>query len=685
MTLLGQFALWAALLLGLWCVFIAFSGRWREQPELSQSVIRSVYAVCGCLLVAAVALWKGLISHDFNIEYVAAYTSRNLPPYYIVSALWAGQKGSLLFWAAVLSLFASAAQLLTPRRYRHLMPYVAGVTSAVIVFFVSVMIFAADPFQRLDFTPADGRGLNPQLQNVGMVIHPPMLYLGYISITIPFAFAVAALLSRRLDTGWIHAIRKWTLVSWLFLSIGITLGMWWAYVELGWGGYWAWDPVENASFLPWLTMTAFLHSVMIQEKRGMLKRWNLGLIMGTFLLSIFGTFITRSGVIASVHSFTQSNVGYFFLVFLVVASILAFTLLYTRWPLLEAEVQLESMLSREAAFLFNNLLFVGIAFSVLWGTLFPILSELVQGTKITVGPPFFNRVNVPLGLLLLALTGVGPLIAWRKASSANLRRQFIAPVAAGLLTLVALLTVGVRNFYAVTALALAGFVAGTIAQEFYRGVRARRRMHRESIPTAFGRLMARNRRRYGGYVVHTGILIYFVAFAGMAFKREQEATLKPGEAVEMVSPFGHTYRFTHLGISQYEALNRIVSAATVEVAKNGTPAGLMTSEKRQHVDSFNRPSFEPSTEVAIRSNLQEDVYIVFAGAVSGTEEAVYRFNLNPLVWWVWFGGFVLALGGLITMWPGGGPVSVGTRKVQPGYEVSPSRGSGQALAGAGQE
>ncbi len=300
------------------------------------------------------------------------------------------------------------------------MPYVAGVTSAVVAFFISVMLFGSNPFERLAFTPADGRGLNPQLQNVGMVIHPPMLYLGYISITIPFAFAIAALLSRRLDTGWIHAIRKWTLVTWLFLSIGITLGMWWAYVELGWGGYWAWDPVENASFLPWLTMTAFLHSVMIQEKRGMLKRWNLGLIVGTFLLSIFGTFITRSGVIASVHSFTQSNVGYFFLAFLVVVAVLSFTLLYTRWPLLEAEVRLESMLSREAAFLFNNLLLVGIAFSVLWGTLFPILSEAVRGTKITVGPPFFNRVNVPLGLLLLGLTGIGPLIAWRKASPANL-------------------------------------------------------------------------------------------------------------------------------------------------------------------------------------------------------------------------------------------------------------------------
>ena len=669
MTLLGQFALWAAFLLGLWCVVLSFSGRWHTRPELGTAIVRSVYAICGCLLVASVSLWKGLITHDFNMEYVWAYTSSNLPSAYIFSAFWAGQKGSLLFWAVVLSVFASAAQLLTPRRFGYLMPYVAGVTSAVVAFFVSVMLFAANPFERLGFTPADGRGLNPQLQNVGMVIHPPMLYLGYISITIPFAFAVAALLSRRLDVGWLHAIRKWTLVSWLFLSIGITLGMWWAYVELGWGGYWAWDPVENASLLPWLTMTAFLHSVMIQEKRGMLKRWNFGLIIGSFLLSIFGTFITRSGVIASVHSFTQSNVGYFFLGFLVVAAVLAYTLLQTRWELLRADVQLESVVSREAAFLFNNLLLVGIAFSVLWGTLFPILSELVRGTKITVGAPFFNRVNVPLGLLLLGLTGIGPLIAWRKASTANLQRQFVAPTAAGLVTLVLLIILGMRDFYALVALALAGFVAGTIVQEFTRGVRARRRMHGEAPAVALAHLIGRNRRRYGGYIVHAGILIYFVAFSGMAFKREQEATLRPGDSIEMKSPFGHTYRFTHLGISQFEALNRIVSAATVEVSKDGKPAGIMTTEKRQHVDSFKRPTFEPSTEVGIRSNLQEDLYIVFAGSVEGTEQAVYRFNINPLVWWVWFGGAVLMLGGLITLWPGGGPVTR-RRTAQAGYEVT---------------
>jgi cytochrome c-type biogenesis protein CcmF len=679
MTLLGQFALWTALLVGAWAAVVGFSGRWHGRPELALTVTRAVYALWAVLLVAAACLWQGLITHDFNIEYVASYTSRNLPSYYIVSAFWAGQKGSLLFWAVVLSTFASLAQWLTPARYRTLMPYVAAVTSSVVMFFVTVMLFASNPFQRLPFTPPDGNGLNPQLQNIGMVIHPPMLYLGYISITIPFAFAIAALLARRVDAGWIVAMRKWTIMSWLFLSIGITLGMWWAYVELGWGGYWAWDPVENASLLPWLTMSAFLHSVMIQEKRGMLKRWNMSLIIGSFLLSIFGTFITRSGVIASVHSFTQSNVGYFFLAFLTGTAILSFTLLHTRWDRLEADVQLESMMSREAAFLFNNLLFVGIAFSVLWGTLFPILSEAVRGTKISVGPPFFNKVNVPLGLLLLALTGIGPLIAWRKASTANLKRQFTWPVVTGLVVLAACLVGRMSNFYATVALSLAGFTVGTLFQEFARGTTARQRMYSESLPLAFGRLVARNRRRYGGYIVHLGMLIYFVAFAGYAFKTEMEATLKPGDSATLRSPFGHTYTFTHVGVSQFEQLNRVVTQASVQVSKDGKMIGVINSEKRQHFSEpapgVRQKSFEPSTEVGIKSNLEEDLYIVFAGSVDGSEEAVYRFTINPLVLWVWIGGVVLLVGGLITMWPGG-TIGPGTsRRTQAGYEVQ--------LAGAG--
>jgi cytochrome c-type biogenesis protein CcmF len=666
---LGSAALWIALLIGLWGSVSAFWGGLRRRPDLAASAERSVYVMWCLLAVASFALLRSLLTHDFSIEYVAAYTSRNLPVYYTWSAFYAGQKGSLLLWAIVVVTFGSVAMLTNRGKYREMMPYVAGVVLIVASFFTAVMVFAANPFQTLPYLPADGSGLNPQLQNPGMTIHPPMLYLGYTSITIPFAFAVGALISGRLDTGWIHAIRRWTLLSWLFLSTGIVLGMWWAYVELGWGGYWAWDPVENASFLPWLTMTAFLHSVMIQEKRGMLKKWNLGLVVGSFLLSIFGTFITRSGVISSVHSFSQSGVGYFFLIFLVLAAVAGFSLLSWRWPALEADSKLESMVSREAAFLFNNLILIVIAFSVLWGTLFPILSELVKGTKVTVGPPFFNQVNVPLGLLLLLLTGVGPLIAWRHASTVNLKRQFLWPTAALLVTAVGLVAVRMRDGWAIGAYAMSAFVVATIAQEFIRGVGARHRLHGENVALAFLNLVGRNRRRYGGYIVHLGIVMLMCGFAGLAFKSDTEATLKPGQAIEVRSPYGEQYRFVHQGVSQYEQLNRFVSAASMDVYRDGRFLGVMKSEKRQHLNSLGEKSFEPSTEVAIRSDAKLDVYIVYAGSVQGTEEAVYRITMNPLVWWVWYGGGVLVVGGLIAMWPGGGgPTAASRRRAEPaGY------------------
>ena len=671
MPLLGTLSLWLAFLVGLWGAVTGFAGGVQQRADLQQSARRATFALFGALVLAVISLEVAIFRHDFNLEYVAAYTSRNLPTFYLWSALYAGQKGSLLFWATVLSLFAALTQLLTSRRHRAYLPFVAAVTCLVATFFVSVMLFAANPFERLAFTPVDGRGMNPQLQNPGMVFHPPMLYLGYISITIPFAFAIGALLSKKLDTEWLVAVRKWTLVSWLFLSIGLLIGMWWAYVELGWGGYWAWDPVENAALLPWLVMTAFLHSVMVQEKRGMLKKWNLALIIGAWLLSIFGTFITRSGVIASVHSFTQSRVGYFFLGFLVLATVSSFGLYWTRLPLLEAEAKLESMVSREASFLFNNLLLIGVAFSVLLGTLFPILSEAVTGTKVTVGPPFFNQVNVPLGLGLLALTGIGPLIAWRRASIPNLRRQFAVPVTSGVFVLLILLVAGMRDVGALMALGIGGFVAGTVVQEFARGARARHRQYGDPMLLAVFHLVGRNRRRYGGYIVHVGILLLFVAFAGMAFKTETQATLRPGESVSLRSPYGHVYTFTHLGISQYNALNREVTAALVDVRRDGKAIGRLKTEKRQHVDALGRPTFEPSTEVGIMSGLREDLYVVLGGLVNGTEQAVYRFTINPLVWWVWFGGLVLVFGGLIVLWPGGGPIAVkgGGARAQAGYAV----------------
>jgi len=672
MALLGYLSLWLACLVGLWGAITGFVGGAQGRADLQQSARHATFALFGALAVAVISLEIAIFRHDFTLQYVVSRTSRNLPTFYLWSALYSGQEGSLLFWAAVLSLFAMLTQVLTSRRYRAYLPYVAGVTCLVATFFITVMLAAANPFKRMPFTPLDGQGMNPQLQNPGMVFHPPMLYLGYISITIPFAFAIAALLTKKLDTEWMVAVRKWTVVSWLFLSVGLLIGMWWAYVELGWGGYWAWDPVENAALLPWLVMTAFLHSVMIQEKRGMLKKWNLALILGAWVLSIFGTFLTRSGVIASVHSFTESPVGYYFLFFLVAATAATVVLYVTRLPLLEADAMLESMVSREASFLFNNLLLIGIAFSVLWGTLFPILSEAVKGTKITVGPPFFNQVNIPLGLALLAMTGIGPLIAWRRASIPNLQRQFAAPVASGVLMLLALLVAGMRDLGALMAFSIGAFVMGTVVQEFVRGARARHRQYGEAIPVALVQLLSRNRRRYGGYIVHVAMVLLFVAFAGMAFKTETEATLRPGETATLQGPDGHVYSFTHLGISQYNTMNRHVTAALLDVRRDGKDLGRLRTEKRQHVDALGNNTFEPSTEVGIMSGLRVDLYVVLAGLVNGTEEAVFRFTINPLVWWVWFGGFVLVIGGLIVLWPGGAPIAVkgsAASRVQAGYAV----------------
>jgi cytochrome c-type biogenesis protein CcmF len=421
-------------------------------------------------------------------------------------------------------------------------------------------------------------------------------------------------------------------------------------VELGWGGYWAWDPVENSSLLPWLTNTAFLHSIMVQEKRGMLKKWNVVLVIVTFLLSIFGTFITRSGIIESVHAFAQSPVGHWFSGFLLFCTIACGWLLATRMRDLERTVPLESMVSREAAFLYNNLVLVGMSFSVLWGTLFPIISEAVKGEKITVGAPFFNTVNVPLGLFLLFLTGVGPLIAWRRASVANLRRQFAVPAFAGVTTAALLFALGMRDGYALVSYLLAGFVATTIAQEFWKGTTARMRMHGESPVPALFRLVARNRRRYGGYVVHLGIVVIFAAFAGLAFKKEFDVTLDSGEAFRARDPWGHEWVFTSQGVSRYEELNRRTVAVVLEATRDGRPAGLIKTEKRQHVDSRGIPTFEPSTEVGIQESARQDVYVVLAG-VSGESTAELRITFNPLVVWVWMGGMLMAFGGIIVMWP----------------------------------
>lgn len=654
MILVGELSLWVALLMAVWTATVSFAGGSMRRTDLVASGERGMYATFVMIMLASLGLWTALFTRDFSLKYVASFTSANLPKVYTFTAFWAGQAGSMLFWSLILVLFSSLTVFSNRARNRELMPFVTGTLALTLIFFLATLCLGANPYERLNWLPQDGRGMNPQLQNPGMAIHPPNLYLGYVATTIPFAFAIAALITRRLDAEWLVAVRRWALLGWFFNTVGIVLGMWWAYVELGWGGYWAWDPVENASLLPWLTTTAFLHSVMVQEKRGMLRKWNVTLVICSFLLAILGTFITRSGIISSVHSFAQSPVGNWFAGFLLVAIVASVYLVTTRLKDLEAKAELESMVSREAAFLYNNLVLVGIAFSVLWGTLFPIISEAVRGTKITVGPPFFNSVNIPLGLLLLLLTGVGPLIAWRRASVSNLRRQFAAPAAAAVITGGLLFAAGMRSGYAVIAYSLAGFVSMTILQEFYKGIGARRSMYGDSVPMAFVRLVARNRRRYGGYIVHAGIVIVFAAFAGLAFKKENDLTINAGETKALIDSWGHRWTFTSQGVSRYDVLNREVTAIGLLATRDGKPMGVITSEKRQYfsgTDPNDRvATFQPATEVGILGSFSQDVYVTLAG-VAGQDTSEIRITFNPLVRWVWLGGTLMAIGGLIVMWP----------------------------------
>jgi cytochrome c-type biogenesis protein CcmF len=674
--LVGELSLWIALLMATWSATVSYAGGLGRRADLVQSGERAAYAAFGFTLLASIGLWTALFTRDFSLAYVASQISANMPNVYVFTAFWSGQAGSMLFWTLILAFYSALAVWSNRASNRELMPFVTGTLAAVLVFFLATTALKANPYTRLDWLPMDGRGMNPQLQNPGMTIHPPNLYLGYVATAIPFAFAIAALVTRRLDAGWLAAVRRWALVSWFFLTVGIVLGMWWAYVELGWSGYWAWDPVENASFLPWLTGTAFLHSIMVQEKRGMLRKWNVVLVVTTFLLSILGTFITRSGIIESVHSFAQSAVGAWFATFFAIAAGLTIYLVATRLKDLEARAELESMVSREAAFLYNNLLFVGIAFSVLWGVFFPILSEWVRGTKITVGPPFFNAVNIPLGLLLLALTGIGPLIAWRKASVSNLRRQFLTPLISGIVVALVLLAAGMRSPHAVITYLLATFVAATIVQEFAKGIGARRSIHGESFPRAFVRLVGRNRRRYGGYIVHAGIVLLFAAFAGLAFKKDYDVSLTAGQAFEVTDPVGARWRFVSQGVSTSKSLNRLITAVSLETWRDGKRLGFIKTEKRQYFDSQDRPTFEPSTEVGIRSDAKLDTYIVLAGVRD--EAAELRISFNPLVVWVWIGGALMAIGGLIVMWPQADKGSARQR----GYttELRPAR---EEPAGAG--
>jgi cytochrome c-type biogenesis protein CcmF len=655
-TQIGEVALWLGLLLAGWGAALGFYGGRAGRGDLVLSAERAVLAVFGLLCVSAAAVVAAFVRDEFGYRYVAGYSNRALGLYYKVTGLWAGHAGSLVFWALLLSLFSAIVVLQNRRKNREFMPYVTGTLLLVLAFFMVVTLVASNPFERMAFTPADGRGLNPQLQNYWMTIHPPTLYLGFTAFTVPFAFCVSALLSGRLDTRWITTTRRWTLLAWFFLTNGIIFGMMWAYVELGWGGYWFWDPVENASLLPWLTGTAFLHSVMIQEKRGMLKMWNVLLVLGTFLLSIFATFLTRSGLIESVHSFAQNlTIAWIFLAFLGALIVASAALVWWRRNSFAPEARLESFLSREAAFLFNNLLFVAVMFSVLWGTMFPLISEGFLGRKITVGPPFFNRVNVPLGLLLLFLLGIGPVIAWRKATGRNLRRNFILPTSAALVAGALLWLGGVRHSYALLTFVLGAFTMTTIVVEFWKGTRARASIEGEGVGPAFIHLIGKNRRRYGGYIVHAGLVVMFAGFAGQSYDVEKQIALKPGEKTEIKSPFGHTYTLTYQAMSWYPATNMTKIIASMQVEKDGRPVGMLTAEKRAYEQRE-----EVVSEVGIRRAWNEDLYLILAGiddanaVIQGRNPrpvATFRILVNPLVPWIWLGGLIMAVGTLIALWP----------------------------------
>jgi len=623
---------------GAWTAFM--SGRLKENQMLvsSERIVKSVFILSSALIGMLI---YAFISNDYSIKYVASYSNRTLPIFYKISAIWAGQSGSLLFWSWLLSLFSVIVILQNRNKNRDIISYVMSILLITTCFFFGLMVFTTNPFELLSQTVSDGKGLNPMLQNVGMVMHPPTLFLGYVGFTIPFAFAIAALYSKKIDAQWIRTTRRWTLFSWLFLTLGNLLGAKWAYVELGWGGYWAWDPVENASLMPWLTATAYLHSIMIQEQRNMLKVWNIVLIILTFSLTIFGTFITRSGLISSVHSFGVSNIGPLFLIFLAFILIFSVGLLIRRLPLLKSENELDALISRESSFIFNNLILISVAFAILWGTLFPILSEAFRGIKITVGPPFYNQVNVPFALILLALTGICPLIGWRKASKRNLQRSFIIPVTIGILFGIILAILGMTSIYAIMSFSLSIFVLVTIMMEFYRGIKARARISKLNYFNALWRLVVLNKRRYGGYIVHIGVISIFVGITGSSvFQKEKEATLDPGDTIQIAN-----YTLKYNGIVDRSTNHVNVLAAEILVESDGNPLPSMYPSKQYF------PNHDPVSEVAIRETLKEDLYIIFVGA-NEEDRASFKVLINPLVSWIWIGGMIMIVGTLIAAGPG---------------------------------
>jgi cytochrome c-type biogenesis protein CcmF len=659
----GYFAMVLAFLAAVYGAGAAAYGAIRHRPALVESARHAMLLTWPLVSVAAGAIILLLVSGHYEISYVASVISNAMPTYLKVTALWGGQAGSLVFWSWLMSAFATTASMRRWERDREFLPWVIVVTMVTLAFFISLTLFFENPFQRLwqtaagaqiaamfqpagatPLSPSDGQGLNPLLRHPGMIIHPPMLYLGFVSFVIPYAFAMAALVTGRSDDRWIRITRRWALVAWLFLSLGLILGGRWAYDVLGWGGYWGWDPVEIAAFMPWLAGTAFLHSVMIQEKRGMLKQWNMVLIITTYALVIFGTFLTRSGVLSSVHAFAQSAIGPMFFGFIGLTSVVSVALLIHRWPRLSGENHLDSMLSRESLFLLNNLLFMGILFVCFWGVIFPLISELFTGQKVTVGPPFYERATGPLFAGLLLLMGVAPLSAFGTTSWKSIGRALWKPLAASLLVPAVLLARGVIEWPALLGYWLASLVILVTLYEFWRGALARHRRHGEGLLLALWRMAARNPRRYGGYVIHLGVVVMAFGIIGIEmFQTSTQGTLARGQSMQLGD-----YRMVYQSLAQFDTADgRNVARAVVDIYKNGNYVGQVFPRRDYYYDSQ-----QPMTIPGVRSTPADDLYVLLVGwepiAQQGATFKVYH---NPMVNFVWFGGVIFILGTLVAAWP----------------------------------
>ncbi|MDE2059210.1 MAG: heme lyase CcmF/NrfE family subunit [candidate division NC10 bacterium] len=640
---LGRFSIWLALAIAVYGAVVSILGARRGRPALIESGQGAVVSLFGLSSFAVLLMEAGLVGHDFSLEYVARNASLETPLFYTIIALWGALEGSILLWVWLLALMTLLTVLIERKRQRELIPYATTILLCISAFFLFLVAFPASPFTTILPVPPDGRGPNPLLQNHPlMAVHPPGLYAGYVGWSIPYAFGMAALLTGRLGETWIRSVRRWSIASWGFLTVGIIVGGRWSYEVLGWGGYWAWDPVENASLLPWLTGTAFLHTIMIQERRKMLKFWNVALVIITFALTVFGTFLTRSGILSSVHAFSDSAVGPLFLGFIGLILFTSFSLLVYRSDKLQAEGDLDSLVSRESAFLVNNLLLLGFAFAVLLGTLFPLLSEAVRGVKVSVGEPFFNTVNVPIGLGLIFLMAIGPLIAWRHASLESLRKTFAGPLLLAILGTGICGFLGVRGLYPLLAFGLSLFTAITVFQEFARGAMTRRRNTGEGYLTALSKLTTRSRRRYGGLIVHLGVALVVIGItASSVFKLEQEVTLKQGESLQLGR---YQVRFDEL--SAWQEPHRFVVQGNFTIFNSNHKVAEMRPAKR-----FYPTEQQPIGTVDVRSTAREDLYLVLSSFAQDGTSATVKALVRPLVMWIWVGGWVMVVGSLIAIWP----------------------------------